>query len=157
MSASDKPAKEPRRRYRFDPLEHEYTKRRITLAAYGCASIYRAILEQAGGVGVARAPTEKQMRLFQKDASLVNAMTNRACAKEHQKLIASELGADDEALLRRFLTEKLTFGELAAELCSTSERQRKTIGRRFRRACEDLAAIYSSEKAEALSSRSAAG
>jgi hypothetical protein len=142
-----------KRRVQTEPLEHEYARRRISLVAYGCACIYRAILERGGRRSISVPPTEKQIRLHQKDGALLEAMASFKAAQEHQRLIASELGVDDEALLRLLLTGNVTIAEAAAALGSTSDRQRKKVGLRFRQACEDLVRIYEGHRAEALSSR----
>lgn len=147
--------KGPRRRYVFDALDRERAHGRIGLAAFGAACIYRAILEQANGRVITSPPSEKQIRLFRKDAVIVEAMTCRAWAIEHQRFVVSELGADDEAFLRLFLLGNGTFSEVAEANGATTEPQRKAIGRRFRQACLDLARAYGGYRADNLSSRRA--
>lgn len=97
------------------------------------------------------------MRLLSKDTALVGAMVNHKWAIEHHRFVVSELGVDDERLLRQILHENHTFASLAVALTgSASDRQRKAIGHRFREACEDLAAAYSGHRATFLSSRDVA-
>lgn len=138
-------------RYEIEPLEREYAQRRITLAAYGCASIYRAVIDAA-----TRKPAETarpdvvlpaNLRLPPK---IIEASKSRAAAIEHTKLIEASIGREDAELLRALLVGRATFSSLAE---STSHRAQKRIGERFRRACEDLAQIYASKQAEELSTR----
>jgi hypothetical protein len=145
--------REPRRRYVFDALERERAHGRIGLAAFGAACIYRAILEQANGRVLTSPPSEKQIRLFRKDAVIIEAMTCRAWAIEHQRFVVSELGADDEAFLRLFLLGNGAFSEVAEANGAATERQCRAIGRRFRQACMDLARAYGGYRADHLSSR----
>jgi hypothetical protein len=153
MASGDRALNDQKPRLHVEPLEHEYARHRISLIAYSCACIYRAMLERAGGHPMPSPPTEKQSRLHQKDGALLEALTSVKVAQEHQRLIASELGADDEALLRLLLTGNVTIADAAMALGSSSDRKRKELGLRFRRACEDLARVYESKRAESLSSR----
>jgi hypothetical protein len=130
------------RRYAFDPLEREYSYRRLSGIAYATANIYRSILEQAADRSVSRPATEYHTTLFLKDAALVGAITNRELAIEHRKFVRSQLGADARRILELLLLGKASFATIAAARGYAGDWGRKKIGRDFREACEDLARVY---------------
>lgn len=135
---------------RTDIIEYEYKSDRLSWAAAGAARCYLRVLEQQAGRtnnGQTYEPTDGCNRSSAKDYLVVCKIETAREINDHVQFVASGLGKEDHHLLREILLGNHSYTSYACHLGYAGDWGRKTVGRRFRQACETLVKIYSSQDA----------
>lgn len=160
--AGQKPAPPPARRRsptKHNLIDHFVTRGLLSWFAAGAVRRYAAMVEPAHAPAVAIAGPVAARRLVAQEGAGQSAAADgidaEACATAIRFLVRAELGKDDEALIYAVAVEARSFVEIARERGDQRATANRAWARTFRRACDDLARVLVSEKAQKVLAKGA--
>lgn len=160
--AGQQPAPPPIRR-RSSPkhnlIDHFVTRGLLSWFAAGAVRRYAAMVEPAHAPAVAIAGPVAARRLVAQEgagqSAAAESLDAQAGASAMRNLVRAELGADAEALIYAVAVEARSFVEIARERGDGRATANRAWARIFRQACDDLARVLISEKAQKVLAKSA--
>lgn len=160
--AGQKPAPPPARRRsptKHNLIDHFVTCGLLSWFAAGAARRYAGVVEPSLAPSSAIAgPVAARRLVVQEGAGQTAAaetLDAQAGATAMRNLVRAELGADAEALIYAVAVEARSFVEIARERGDQRATANRAWARTFRRACDDLARVLISEKAQKVLAKSA--